>query len=138
MALLSPSPVTNMADARKHRPWVLAVLAIVYVFNYIDRQVLSILQDDIKADLNLSEFQLSLMTGLSFAAIYCVVGIPVARIADSRGRKGVVAGSLALWAGFTVLCGLATNFWGLLFARLGVGAGEAGGAPPAHAMLSDL
>ena len=138
MAWFSPAPVTNMIDARKHRPWVLVVLAIVYVFNYIDRQVLSILQDDIKADLNLSEFQLSLMTGLSFAAIYCVVGIPVARIADSRGRKGVVAGSLALWSGFTVLCGLATNFWGLLFARLGVGAGEAGGAPPAHAMLSDL
>lgn len=138
MAWFSPAPVTTMTDARRHRPWVLFVLAIVYVFNYIDRQVLSILQDDIKADLRLSDFDLSLMTGLSFAAVYCIVGIPVARIADSRGRKGVVAGSLALWSAFTVICGLATNFWGLMLARLGVGIGEAGGSPPAHAMLSDL
>lgn len=138
MALFSSKPITTMAEARARRTWALIALGVVYVFNYIDRQVLSILQDDIKADLNLTDFDLSLMTGLSFAAVYCTVGIPVARLADHRGRKGVAAGALAVWSTFTVLCGMATNFWSLMLARLGVGVGEAGGSPPAHAMLSDL
>lgn len=138
MALFAPKPVETMEQARSHRPWVLGVLIVVYIFNFIDRQVLSILQDDIKADLKLSDFQLSLLTGLSFAAVYCTVGIPVARLADRGNRTGVVAASLAVWSAFTVLCGAATNFWVLLFARLGVGVGEAGGSPPAHALLSDL
>jgi MFS family permease len=138
MGFLSPGKITTMPQARSHRVWALAILIGVYVFNFIDRQVLSIMQEDIKRDLGLDDGQLGLLSGLSFAAVYCTVGIPVARLADSGNRKGVVAASLAIWSGFTALCGFATGFWTLLAGRLGVGLGEAGGSPPAHAMISDL
>jgi len=138
MAFLSPSKITTMEHARKHRTWALWIMVIVYIFNFIDRQIVNILQEDIKADLGLLDWQLGTMTGLTFAIVYCTFGIPVARIADSTSRKGVMAVSLAVWSGFTALCGLATNFWTLLLARMGVGLGEAGGSPPAHAMISDL
>jgi MFS family permease len=138
MALLSPPKITTMEQARAHRNYALAILFIVYIFNFIDRQIVNILQEDIKADLDLSDAQLGTMTGLAFALVYCTMGIPVARIADRTSRKGVMAAALAIWSGFTALCGLATNYWTLLLARMGVGLGEAGGSPPAHAMISDL
>jgi MFS family permease len=138
MAFLSPPQITTMDQARAHRKWALAILFIVYIFNFIDRQIVNILQEDIKRDLALSDAQLGTMTGLAFAFVYCTMGIPVARIADSTSRKGVMAGALAIWSGFTAVCGLATNYWTLLLARMGVGLGEAGGSPPAHAMISDL
>ncbi len=138
MSFLSPGPITTMDQARRHRAWALAILVIVYVFNFIDRQVLSILQEDIRRDLGLQDVHLGMLTGLSFAFVYCTFGIPVARIADATSRKGVIAASLAVWSAFTALCGLAGNFWQLFLARLGVGIGEAGGSPPAHAMISDL
>jgi MFS family permease len=138
MAFLSPGKITTMDAARRHRAYALGVLVIVYVFNYIDRQVLSILLEDIRRDLGLQDWQLGMLVGFSFALVYCTFGIPVARIADSTSRKGVIAVSLAVWSGFTALCGLAGNFWQLFLARLGVGIGEAGGSPPAHAMISDL
>jgi MFS family permease len=138
MALWSPSKITTMEEARKHRRYALFILMVVYVFNFIDRQILNILQEPIKADLGLSDTQLGALTGLSFALIYCIAGIPVARLADATNRKTVTVGSLAIWSGFTAVCGLAGNYWHLLGARLGVGLGEAGGSPPAHAMLSDL
>ena len=148
MAFLSPSMITTMDDARKHRTWALWILIIVYIFNFIDRQIVNILQEDIKADLKLSDTQLGMMTGLTFAVVYCTMGIPVARIADSTSRKGVMVVSLAIWSAFTAICGLAmditigsitiSGFLFLLVARMGVGLGEAGGSPPAHAMISDL
>lgn len=136
--LLFPPMITSMHEARRHRSYALVVLVVVYVFNFIDRQILNILQEPIKADLGLSDTQLGMLTGLSFALVYCIAGIPVARLADLTSRKAVITVSLALWSGFTALCGLTNNFIQLLFARLGVGLGEAGGSPPAHAMLSDL
>src|SRR5688572_13412035 len=138
MAFLSPPKITTMDEARAHRKWALAILFIVYIFNFIDRQIVNILQEDIKADLGLNDTQLGMMTGLTFAVIYCTAGIPVARIADATSRKGVLTVALALWSGFTAVCGLATNYLTLLLARMGVGLGEAGGSPPAHAMISDL
>jgi len=138
MAFLSPAKITNMDEARAHRKWALFILVIVYVFNFIDRQIVNILQEDIKADLNLLDWQLGTMTGLAFAVVYCTFGIPVARIADSTSRKGVLTVSLAVWSGFTAVCGLANSYTTLLLARMGVGLGEAGGSPPAHAMISDL
>src|SRR5690606_41013404 len=119
MAFLSPGRITTMEAARRHRRWALAVLIVVYVFNYIDRQVLSILLEDIRADLDLNDTQLGMLVGFSFALVYCTFGIPVARIADATSRKGVIAVSLAVWSGFTARCGLAGNFWQLFFARLG-------------------
>ncbi|HOZ26415.1 MAG TPA: MFS transporter [Hyphomonadaceae bacterium] len=148
MAFLSPSMITTMDAARKHRTYALWILIIVYIFNFIDRQIVNILQEDIKADLHLNDTQLGMMTGLAFAVVYCTMGIPVARIADSTSRKGVMVISLAIWSAFTALCGLAnpihigtftiSAFVVLLITRMGVGLGEAGGSPPAHAMISDL
>lgn len=138
MALRGPSKITTMEDARKHRKYALFILMIVYAFNFIDRQILNILQTPIKEELGLSDTQLGLLTGFSFTLVYITVGIAVAKLADSTNRKGVVTVSLAIWSGFTAISGLATNYITLLLYRLGVGVGEAGGSPPAHAMLSDL
>jgi MFS family permease len=148
MAFLSPPMITTMDQAKKHRQWALWILVIVYVFNFIDRQIVNILQEDIKHDLGLNDTQLGMMTGLAFAVVYCTMGIPVARIADSTSRKAVMVIALAIWSAFTALCGLAnpihigtftiSAFIVLLVTRMGVGLGEAGGSPPAHAMISDL
>jgi len=120
-----------------YRNYVLAMLTLVYVFNFIDRQLLVILQESIKKELHLTDFQLGLLSGLSFAVFYCLLGIPIARVADKRSRRNTVAVSLGLWSLMTASCGLARNFVQLLLARMGVGVGEAGGSPPAHAMISD-
>jgi predicted MFS family arabinose efflux permease len=138
MAFLSPPKITTMEDARKHRKYALFILMIVYAFNFIDRQILNILQTPIKQELSLSDTQLGLLTGFSFTLVYITVGIAVAKLADSTNRKGVVTVSLAIWSGFTAVSGLAQNYVQLLLYRLGVGLGEAGGSPPSHAMLSDL
>ena len=109
----------------------------VYAFNFIDRQVLVILQEPIKADLGLSDTQLGLLTGLAFAALYVTLGLPIARYADNNNRKNVVSVSLIVWSAMTALSGMAQNFTHLLLARIGVGVGEAGGSPPAHSIISD-
>ena len=113
------------------------MLTLVYVFNFVDRQLLVILQESIKKELQLSDTQLGLLSGFTFAIFYVTLGIPIARLADKRNRRNIVATSLGLWSFMTALSGLARNFSQLLFARIGVGVGEAGGSPPAHAMISD-
>ena len=120
-----------------YRNYVLMMLTIVYVFNFIDRQVLVVLQESIKSDLGLSDTQLGLLSGLSFALFYVLLGIPIARLADRSNRRNIVAISLTVWSAMTAACGMAQNFYHLLLARIGVGVGEAGGSPPAHAMISD-
>jgi len=126
-------------DAKDHRyRWlVLVVLTIVYTFNFIDRQILVILQEPIKAELGLSDAQLGILTGFSFALIYVCAGIPIAWLADRSNRRNIIAGSLALWSGMTALSGMVSSYSQLVLARLGVGLGEAGGSPPAHSMISD-
>jgi len=116
------------------------ILLTVYVFNFIDRQIVNILAEPIARDLELSDTQIGLMTGLAFALFYTVLGIPIARIADrpATSRPRLIAVSLALWSGMTAVCGLAQNFWQLLLARIGVGVGEAGCTPPAHSLISDM
>jgi len=113
------------------------MLTLVYVFNFIDRQLLVILQEAIKKDLHLSDTQLGLLSGFTFAIFYVSMGIPIARVADKSNRRNIVAWSLGLWSLMTACSGLARNFLQLLLARIGVGVGEAGGSPPAHAMISD-
>jgi MFS family permease len=120
-----------------YRNYVLVILTLVYVFNFIDRQLLVILQEAIKKELSLSDTQLGLLSGLTFALFYVTMGIPIARMADKGNRRNIVAISLGLWSLMTALSGLARNFTQLLLARIGVGVGEAGGSPPAHAMISD-
>lgn len=121
----------------KYKWYVLTILTIVYTFNFIDRQILVILQEPIKAELGLSDTQLGLLTGLAFAALYVILGIPIARYADLNNRKNVVTASLAVWSAMTALSGTASNFLQLLLTRIGVGVGEAGGSPPSHSIISD-
>ena len=127
---------TETSDTR-YRWFVLVMLTIVYTFNFIDRQILVILQEPIKAELGLSDAQLGLLTGFSFALVYVCAGIPIAWLADRSNRRNIVAASLAVWSGMTALSGMVGSYTQLVFARLGVGLGEAGGSPPAHSMLSD-
>ncbi|MCW8926271.1 MAG: MFS transporter, partial [Xanthomonadales bacterium] len=121
-----------------YRYYVLAVLTLVYTFNFIDRQLLVILQEPVKADLGLSDTQLGLLTGFAFAVFYVVCGIPIARWADKSVRRSIIAFSLAVWSFMTAISGMTQNFLQLLLARMGVGVGEAGGSPPAHSMISDI
>jgi predicted MFS family arabinose efflux permease len=120
-----------------YRNYVLVMLTLVYVFNFIDRQLLVILQESIKKELHLSDTQLGLLSGFTFAIFYVTLGIPIARFADKGNRRNIVTLSLGLWSVMTAFSGLARNFIQLLLARIGVGVGEAGGSPPAHAMISD-
>lgn len=126
-----------MQTSTRYRNFVLGMLTLVYVFNFIDRQVMVILQESIKKELHLSDTQLGLLSGFSFAIFYVVMGIPIARMADKGNRRNIIALSLGLWSIMTAVCGSARNFFQLLLSRIGVGIGEAGGSPPAHAMISD-
>jgi MFS transporter, Spinster family, sphingosine-1-phosphate transporter len=116
------------------------VLLIVYVFNFLDRQIVNILAEPISRDLGLSDTQIGLMTGIAFAAFYTFLGIPIARYADSpkTNRVGLISVSLVVWSAMTALCGLAQNVVQLLLARIGVGVGEAGCTPAAHSLIADL
>jgi predicted MFS family arabinose efflux permease len=116
---------------------VLALLLVAYIFNFLDRQILGILAQPIKADLHLSDTQFGAIGGLAFALLYSALGVPLAYLADKTSRTGVVAASLAIWSGFTALCGTAAGFWQLFLFRLGVGVGEAGGVAPSYALIAD-
>ena len=116
---------------------VLALLLLAYIFNFLDRQILGILAQPIKASLQLSDAEFGALGGTAFALLYSVLGIPLAMLADRTSRSAVVAGSLAVWSGFTALCGTATGFWQLFLYRVGVGVGEAGGVAPSYALISD-
>ena len=120
------------------RAWVLAVLTLTYTFNHVDRQILVILLEPIKSEFGLSDGQVGWLTGLSFAAFYATLGIPVAMWADRGNRRNIISLALGVWSAMTALSGLAQNFWHLLLARMGVGVGEAGGTPPATSMIADL
>jgi predicted MFS family arabinose efflux permease len=133
----SDTPNQQKIPSKNYRRYVLFLLTIVYALNFVDRQILVILQESIKLDMELSDSQLGLLTGFAFAIFYVSVGIPIARWADVGNRKNIVAGAVAIWSGMTALSGLTQNFYQLLLARIGVGVGEAGGSPPSHSILSD-
>ena len=120
-----------------YRAYVMFILVVVYTFNFIDRQIVGILAVPIKADLGLTDTQLGLMGGLAFALFYTGLGIPVAILADRWKRTWIMTAALTIWSGMTAACGLATNFWQLFLARLGVGVGEAGGVAPAYSLIAD-
>ena len=132
------SPLVNPYASPSARKYALAVLTLVYTFNFIDRQLLSILQESIKVDLSLSDSQLGLLTGFAFAMFYVTAGIPIARFADRSNRRNIVAVSVGLWSAMTAVSGLVQNYGQLLAARVGVGVGEAGGSPPSHSIVSDI
>lgn len=114
------------------------LLTGVYVFSYIDRKIIFIVQEPIKKEFGLSDAQLGLMTGLMFMLFYAAFGIPFARWADKGARRNVVAVAIGFWSIVTVLCGMAQTYAQLLLTRIGVAIGEAGGSPPSHSMISDI
>lgn len=135
---MSSAVATNPREmSAAYKRFVLVLLVVVYVFNFIDRTILSILLEPIKAEFDLSDTQLGFLSGLAFALFYTVLGIPIARWADRGVRRTIIALAVFTWSGMTALTGLAQNFTMLLAARIGVGIGEAGCSPPAHSILSD-
>jgi MFS family permease len=126
------------AEGRAPRPYlVLAMLLLVYVFNFVDRQILAILAAPIQEELALTDGQMGLLGGLAFALLYSTLGVPLAWLADRTSRSWVITISLVLWSGFTALCSLAQGFWHIFLARLGVGIGEAGGVAPSYALIGE-
>lgn len=134
----SPTASPPVAGVAKGAYYALIVLLLINVVNYTDRQILSILMEPIKLELNLNDSQLGLLSGIAFALFYAVVGIPIARLADRVSRRNIIAASVVAWSALTAVCGMAQSFSQLLLARIGVAVGEAGSAPPSHSIISDL
>jgi predicted MFS family arabinose efflux permease len=132
----SASPPAALSPAYAY--YALGLLMLVYVINFVDRQVLSILMEPIRKDLGLSDTQLGLLSGLGFALFYAAAGLPIARLADKTSRRNIIAGSLAVWSAMTAVCGLVANFPQLLLGRIGVAVGEAGAGPASHSLIADL
>ena len=115
----------------------MVVLAVVYMFNFIDRQILSILLPAIRDEFQVGDAVLGLLAGTAFALFYVTLGVPIAQLADRVNRRNLIAIAVAVWSGMTALSGLSATFWQLALARIGVGIGEAGCSPPAHSMIAD-
>ncbi len=132
-----PVPDDTPPSGGAYAHLVLGVLAMVYVFNFIDRNILSILAEDIKADLAVTDSQMGFLYGTAFAVFYAVFGIPLARFADVWVRRSLVSAGLLFWSAMTALSGLARSFPALALYRIGVGIGEASASPAAYSMLAD-
>lgn len=117
--------------------YAVGILTVIYVFNFADRQILSILMQPIKQEMQLSDTQLGFLSGVAFALFYATLGIPIARLADQYSRVNIITICLSIWSLMTALSGLAGNFIQMLAARIGVGIGEAGGIPASHSLISD-
>ncbi|MEE8509280.1 MAG: MFS transporter [Myxococcota bacterium] len=130
-------PERGPVASRRYANYVLGLLFVVYTFNFIDRQILSILLEDIKTELGVSDTAMGFLTGIAFAAFYTVAGIPIARWADVGVRRSIIALGLAVWSAMTALSGVVQSFTQLVGARIGVGVGEAAGSPPAHSIIAD-
>ena len=120
-----------------YRYYVLAVLVLIYALNFLDRQIIGILAAPLKAHFELTDSQFGLLGGIAFASVYSTLAIPLAWLADRFSRVWIMTGALAVWSGFTALCGLAGSFTQLFLCRMGVGVGEAGGVAPAYSLISD-
>ncbi len=133
----SQDKAQSFSISEGYRWYVVWLLFGVYVLNFVDRQILTILMEPIRKEFNFSDMQLGLLGGLAFALLYSTLGIPIARLADRNNRVNIIAISLFVWSLFTVLTGRAQSFVQLLMARVAVGIGEAGCTPPAYSILGD-
>lgn len=132
------TPVTAPWPRPRQAWYALAVFAAALTINFLDRGILNLLVEPIKRDLHLSDLQISLVLGFAFACFYVILGLPIARLADSRSRRAIVGIGIAIFSVMTALCGLAQNFWQLFLCRVGVGVGEACNGPATFSMLADL
>lgn len=142
----APSQTTTAAATAQATPtaaslaqsWYLVfVLLLFYIFSFIDRQIIALLVEPMKRDLQISDTQIGLLQGVAFALLYCTLGIPIGRLADRMNRKSIVAAGVVIWSIMASLCGLAKNVWQLFAARIGVGIGEAALSPAAYSMITD-
>jgi MFS family permease len=122
---------------KHYKSYLLAVLTLIFTFNFVDRFALGLVLDNIKADLHLTDTQLGLLSGIAFALFYSIMGIPIARWADRGNRVAIIAITAAAWSVLVALCGVARNFLQLMLIRIGVGVGEAGCIPPAQSLIAD-
>ncbi len=128
--------MATISDRPSYRFVVLSALTSVYAINYLDRQIVSVLASSIKADLGLSDTQLGLLGGIAFAIVYSTCSVPFAMLADRTKKVWVITAAMAIWSGFTALCGTATSFMQIFLYRMGVGVGEAGGVAPSYAIVA--
>ncbi len=116
---------------------IVAALFVAYIFSFIDRMIIGLLVEPIKADLGLSDTEISLLQGLAFALFFSVAGLPIGRLIDRAPRMRIVAVGIAVWSTMTALCGAVTGFWQFFVARMGVGVGEAVLSPAAYSIIAD-
>ena len=141
-ALPSTESIASPLERESYPPagaawYVVGVLTLAYIFSFIDRQILNLMVDPIRRDLDISEKQMSLLMGASFAVFYTLLGIPLGRLADTRSRRAIIAVGIAVWSVMTAGCGLANTFWQLATMRMGVGVGEASLSPSAYSLIAD-
>ncbi len=128
----------NVGYPSNLRAWsTVAILMVAYVLSFIDRQILNLLVAPIRRDLMISDTQMSLLMGLSFALFYTVCGIPLGRLADTKSRRGLIAVGVLFWSAMTAACGMARLYWQFLLCRIGVGVGEAALSPAAYSLIAD-
>jgi predicted MFS family arabinose efflux permease len=123
--------------SRGYKTWLVAVLLAANLFNFADRAILAVLAQPIKEDLALTDTDLGMLSGLGFALLYSILGVPLGWLAERVSRKGIIAVCVAVWSFMTAACGLATGFTTLLLGRVGVGIGEAGLQPPTYSLFAD-
>ena len=140
--IAEPVPGTRAVDGDWPSPgrawYALVIFALTLMVNILDRGILALLIPPIKADLQLSDTQVSLLIGFAFVIFYAIMGLPIARLVDTRSRRVILAVCVSIWSGMTALCGLAQNFWQLFWCRVMVGVGEAGSGPATYSMMADL
>lgn len=134
----SPKPAAHPLPSTRSAYWTLFVLGIVVMFTVLDRQVLSLLIEPIKADYGISDTQAALLLGAAFSLTYAIAGLPIARFADVTNRRNLIAACIVFWSGATVACGIAQNYAQLFLARMGIGAGESGYGPATWSMVTDI
>lgn len=134
--IAAPAPDTSYKSTAGARI-TLGMLCFVYVLNFLDRQLISILAKPIQDGLNITDGELGLLTGFYFALFYCFIAIPIGWLADRTSRVKVLSAACAIWSGATAACGMAGSYGQLVAARMMVGVGEAGGVPPSYAIISD-
>jgi predicted MFS family arabinose efflux permease len=136
--LMAPS-TTQLGDmySRRYQLYVIALLTATYVCSYLDRQILALLMEPIKREIELSDTQMGFLTGPAFVMFYATLSVPIARMADKGNRVTIISICCAIWSAMTALCGAALSFTQLLLARVGVGIGEAGCTPPAQSLICD-
>ena len=128
----------EVSITRRYRSYALSLFVLVYVINFVDRQIFAILIEPIREEIHLSDTQLGLLGGIAFAIFYTFAGIPIARWADVGVRKNIIALAMVIWSVMTMFTSTAKGFGALLIARIGVGVGEAGCSPPIHSLISDM